>query len=264
MEQLSPEAKELLTCLDKKEKLVAMIAPSFPIAFEYPQIVGQLKRLGFAHVFEVSRGAAETNCQVLDSMKKNSKARIIASPCPTIVRLIRQKYPHLVQFLSKADSPMSATAKLILAKYPDYKVVFIGPCPAKKLEAREDRKDLNILAITYIELQQIFKTKGIEPDKNDVLAGFDLIGSQTRLYPISGGLSQSSGLVDKLTDEELDVISGLKNVNQSLDSFSKNRLKFLDILFCDGGCINGPGIKSDLNSEERRKKIINHWAKIVK
>jgi len=264
MEQLSPEVKELLNCLDKKEKLAAMIAPSFPICFEYPQIVGALKKMGFSYVFEVSRGAAETNCQVLDSMEKNAKGRIIASPCPTIVRLIRQKYPHLIQFLSKADSPMSATAKLILEKYPDYRPVFIGPCPAKKLEAREDRKELNILVITYMELEQIFKMKKINQNKQDVLSGFDIIGSETRLYPISGGLSQSSGLNDKLTDEELDVVSGLQNVNQSLNDFSRNRLKLLDILFCDGGCINGPGIKSDLNLEARRKKIINHWAKIVK
>lgn len=264
MGNFSQEYKELLNLLDKKEKMVAMLAPSFPIVFEYPQIVDNLKKLGFSHVFEVSRGAIETNCQVLDKLVQGDKKRLIAGPCPTVVRLIRSKYPHLIPFIAEADSPMIASAKLVLQKFPNHRPVFIGPCLTKKLEASEDHPDLNILVLTYFDLQQIFDFKKVKIKKVNVLEGFDFIGSKTRLYPISGGLSQSSDLNQSLTDEELDVVSGPVNCQKALEDFPKNRLKLLDILFCDGGCINGPGIKSELSLEERRIRVIQHWAKIIK
>ena len=118
--------------------------------------------------------------------------------------------------------------------------------------------------MTYKEIKEIFTLKKIKSHPDDVLFGFDLVGSKTRLYPISGGLSQSSNLNYNLSDEELDVVSGLKNVEQSLKDFPKNRLKLLDILFCEGGCISGLGIETDLSLDKRRAKIIAHWVKISK
>src|SRR3989344_3261970 len=161
MENLSPEAQELIDLLDKKparnashsdaggEKMVAMLAPSFPVVFDYPQIVGMLKRLGFKYVAEVARGAEETNKQLLALLKLHPDGRYITSPCPTIVRLVRNKYPELIPYLAKIDSPMSALAKIIAKKYPDCKKVFIGPCFSKKSEAEEDRKELDILVLAY-------------------------------------------------------------------------------------------------------------------
>jgi iron only hydrogenase large subunit-like protein len=260
----APEVQEFLDLLAKKEKMVAMLAPSFPIVFEYPQIVGQLKRLGFVHVIEVSRGAAETNCQLLDFRKKNRQKRLIASPCPALVRLIRKKYPHLVQFLSPTDSPMVASAKIVLEKFPGCRPVFIGPCPVKRLEAKEDHPELKIIVLTYKEIKEILSMEKIKSHPDDILSGFDLIGSKTRLYSISGGLSQSSNLNYHLSDEELDVVSGLKNAEKSLNDFPKNRLKLLDILFCEGGCISGLGIETDIPLDKRRAKIIAHWVKIAK
>jgi len=264
MDNSTSEVKEFLSLLEKKEKMVAMLAPSFPIVFEYPQIVGQLKRLGIVHVIEVSRGAAKTNCQLLDFRKKNRQKRLIASPCPVVVRMVRKKYPHLVQFLSPIDSPIVASAKIVKEKYPHHRPVFIGPCPVKKLEAKEDHPELKIIVLTYKEIKEILLLKKIKNHPDDVLSGFDLVGSKTRLYPISGGLSQSSNLNYHLSDEELDVVSGIKNVEQALDKFPTNRLKFLDILFCEGGCINGLGIDSELSLDRRRAKIIAHWVKIAK
>lgn len=264
MNDLTPEVKTLLQSLEKKEKLVAMLAPSFPIVFSYPKIVGKLKRLGFARVVEVAVGAAETNRQLLESLGKSPDSRCITSPCPTIVRLVRTKYPHLVRHLADIDSPMSASAKLVVKKYPGFRPVFIGPCPAKKLEAREDRAALDILVLTYTEIEQIFKIRKIKDNASDSLANIDWVGPQTRLYPISGGLTQSAGLIGMLTDEELDVVSGLENVVEALDKFPTDRLKVLDILFCDGGCISGPGINTSLSLEQRRAKIIAHWVTAIK
>lgn len=260
MENITPEIKELLEFLDKKTKMVAMLAPSFPVDFNYPEIIGQLKRLGFKYVAEVARGAIETNRQLLALLKLHPDKKYIANPCPTIVRLIRNKYPKLIPFLTPIDSPMSAIARIVSKKYPDCKKVFIGPCIAKKLEAKEDRPEMNILVLTYKELKKIFQIKKITPRKKDKLGVFDITEKQTRLYSVSGGLAQSSCLTKNLTDPEYDVISGPQLAEKAIQEFPVDpHMKVLDILSCEGGCINGPGIVSKDSLDRRRQKIITHW-----
>lgn len=260
MISFSSEANELLELIGGRKKIVAMLAPSFPVVFKYPEIIGMLRRLGFEKVVEVSRGAEETNRQLLALTKLHPDRRYITNPCPTIVRLIRNRYPHLVQYLSPIDSPMSATGKLVAKKYPGLKKVFIGPCLLKKMEAKEDCPKLKILALTYKDLQGILKQKGIEPKITDKFSNFDIVARDTRLYPISGGLSQSSGVINKFTDPEYDVISGQALAVKVLDAFSNNiDIKVLDILNCEGGCIAGPGIVSSEPIDKRRQKIINYW-----
>ncbi len=258
---LTPETEKLLEFIDKKEKLVAMLAPSFLVDFPYPEIIGMLKRLGFKYIVEVSAGAQKTNKQLLALLKIRPYNRYITSPCPVIVRLIRRKYPHLLSFLAPTDSPMSATAKIVAKKYPSCKKVFIGPCFAKKLEAKEDRANLEILVLTYKEIDRIFKMKNITPKKSDKSFKFDIIGKETRLYPISGGLAQSSGIIRTFTDTEYDVISGPKLVEKVLQEFLyKPELRVLDVLFCEGGCINGPAVITKDSLDKRREKIIGFWA----
>lgn len=260
MQNITPETKELISLVDKKSKMVAMLAPSFPIDFSFPEIVSMLKKLGFKYVVEVAAGAIKTNQQLHVLRKLHLRKRYITSPCPSIVRLVKNKYPHLVSFLTPIDSPIIATAKIVAKKYPNYKRVFIGPCPIKKIEAREDHPELEILVLTYKEIVEVFKIKNISFKKNDKLSSFDIVGSETRLYPISGGLAQSSSLIKKLTDPEYDVISGPKLVEKTLQEFSsKPELKLLDILFCDGGCINGAGVITKDSLNKRRQKIITYW-----
>ena len=258
--KLTKEIEKLLELLEKKEKLVAMLAPSFVVDFSYPEIVGMLKRLGFKYVVEVARGAKETNRQLLALMKLYPEKRFITSPCPSIVRLIRNKYPELLPFLAKIDSPMSATARIVLKEYPDCKRVFIGPCFAKKFEAKEDWPELEILVLTYREIQTIFEIKGIFPIEEDKKERFDIAYQETRLYPISGGLAQSSGIIKSLTDPQYDVVSGPKLAEEFLRKFPyQPDLRVLDILYCEGGCINGPGVITKESLDRRRQKVINHW-----
>ncbi len=260
MPGFSEGATELLNSINKKEKMTAMLAPSFPVVFKYPEIVGMLRRIGFKYVVEVARGAEETNKQLLALMKLHPDKKYITNPCPNIVRLVKAKYQYLAQYLAPIDSPMAATAKIVEKKYPKTKKVFIGPCLMKKMEAKEDCPELEILAITYKELQDIFNEKNIAPKWADKLTSFDISAKKTRLYPVSGGLSQSSGIVEKFTDPQYDVISGPARANKSLQEFIANYdMKILDILNCDGGCINGPGIVSSDSLDRRRQKIINYW-----
>ena len=251
------DVEQLIQLLKEKKHLVVMLAPSFPIMYDYPDIVKRLKQMGFHEVLEVSVGAETTNAQMLMELNKDKKKRFITSPCASAVRLIRKKYPQLEKYLAyNVDSPMVATAKIAHHKWPDAKVVFIGPCIVKKLEVSEDHPDLDILVLTYKELNEVMNA--IHPDTTKLVENlFDLENSNTRLYPISGGLAQSSGVKEILSEDEVQVISGWKNCAEALDNFEKNTsVRLLDILFCDGGCINGPGIESTLTVEERRNKVI--------
>lgn len=256
------EVETLEQLLSQNTPLTAMLAPSFPIVFDFPDIVGQLRRLGFLHVVEVATGAKVTNETLIAAFKANATARFITSPCPSIVRTIREKYPSLLSCLAlQIDSPMVATAKISSQLYPNSRTVFIGPCIAKKFESSEDHPDLNILVLTYKELQQLFSAQHISPQPEDKEADFDFRQPQTRLYPISGGLAQSSQIKDLLADDQIEVVSGWQNCIQALERFAaSDQIKLLDILFCEGGCINGPGIESTLSLDDRRKKITTYWA----
>ncbi len=106
----------------------------------------------------------------------------------------------------------------------------------------------------------MFKLKNISPKKSDKSSSFNIIGPKTRLYPISGGLAQSSNLTKKLTDPEYDVISGPKLAEKTIQEFpNKPELKVLDILYCEGGCINGTGVITKDSLDRRRQKIITYW-----
>jgi iron only hydrogenase large subunit-like protein len=257
---VSPELNQLLELISaKKEKLTAMLAPSFAIDFNYPEILGKLKRAGFSYTVEVARGALDTNKQVVEELTKDKSKRIITSPCPSCVRYIKAERPELVPYLSKADSPMTTTAKLVLQIFPGTRPVFIGPCLTKKLEAKE-YPELKTIVITYKELKQLFETLQIKDSTEDLACIFDLLGPHTRLYPISGGLCQSAGIAELLTQEEYRMVSGIQNLKPALDEFVQDKsIRLLDILFCDGGCVNGPGIISSEPLDSRRFKVVKLW-----
>ena len=250
---------QLLKLIKNKEKMVAMLAPSFLIDFSYPEIIGMLKRLGFEYVVEVSAGAIKTNQQLKALLKLYPHKKYISNACPGVVQLIKNKYPELVHFLTPIDTPMIATAKIVRDKYPNHKKVFIGPCVMKKIEAQEN-SELDILVLTYKEIADVFKVKKIVAEKQDNSHSFDITGRKTRLYPISGGLAQSSGLIQNLTDPECDVVSGKDLVEKLIREFPNNpEIKVLDALLCEGGCISGVGIISKDSLDKRRQKVIGHW-----
>lgn len=257
------ESTILIDLLEKKEKLVAMIAPSFPIVFPYPTIITMLRKLGFSYIVEVAIGAKKTNEELVKLLKEDPHARYITSPCPTIVRMIKKQMPQYAKYFPpNVDSPMAATAKIVREKYPGYRPVFIGPCVMKKYEANEDIPELEILVLTYKELSDVFSHFKISGNSN-ANDHFDLSEpGMTKLYPLDGGLSHSSGLVNQLSKEEICVISGKEHIITSLETFDANKyIRLLDILYCPGGCIGGPGIESALTIDQRKHQILEYTTK---
>jgi iron only hydrogenase large subunit-like protein len=256
------DADLLIDKLTKNEKLVAMLAPSFPIVFSYPSIITKLKKAGFAYTADVSKGAEITNTQLSKLLADHPDNRYITSPCPTLVRLIRRQLPQYEKYLTHGvDSPMIATAKLVRERYPGYQPVFIGPCFVKKFEAKEDAPELNILVLTYTELEQVFTHFKIPDTLVNPHDHFDIASKGlTKLFSFDGGLTTSSGVQTVLGTTSVKNVSGPKNNMVALKDFDKDKtIRLLDILNCDGGCIMGPGIQSPLTVDERKNAILSYF-----
>ena len=238
--------EELKIALNKGEKIVAMIAPSFVCEFSYPEIISQLKFIGFDKVVEVTFGAKMIN-RLYHEKLKNSKGLLISSVCPGIVETIKLKYPRYAKNLAQIDSPMTAMAKICQKTYQRYKIAFISPCNFKKIEAQNSQVDY---VINYIELKTIIpKCKG--------KSSFDkFYNDYTKIYPVSGGLSKTAHLKCVLKNNETEIIDGIKEVEEFLKK-SKKGIKFLDVTYCNGGCIGGPCVLTG-SLKERKKKVLKY------
>ncbi len=221
-----------------KEKLVAMLAPSFAGEFEYPRIIHQLRELGFNKCVELTFGAKVVNKEYhkLIGAPKNKKQLLIASVCPGIVEFVKQKYPRYRKNLMPVDSPMIAMAKICKKIYPKHKTVFISPCNYKKIEAEESK--YVDYTIDNLQLKKIFEKYKIKGNNREIK--FDkFYNDYTKIYPLAGGLSKTAHLKGILQPGEEIKIDGILEVEKFLKNPDK-KVRFMDVTFCRGGCIGGP------------------------
>ncbi len=237
-------------------KYVAMLAPSFVVDFSYPKIIPQLKELGFEKVVELTFGAKMINREYSRKLK-SSKEVLISSVCPGIVEFIKHKFSGFQNNLVLVDSPMIATAKICKKVFPKHKIVFISPCGFKKIEA--EKSGLINFVLTFKELKDILRRFKIKEFNQEFQ--FDrFYNDYTKIYPVSGGLSKTVHLKNLVFKKEVLVLDGVSKVERFLKNPNKN-IKFLDVTFCEGGCIGGPCIQSKLPLFFKRLKVINYLRK---
>jgi iron only hydrogenase large subunit-like protein len=258
MDHLS-ETKRLL---NSSEKTVCLLAPSFVSEYEYPQVIYRLRALGFDEVVELTFGAKMTNLTYYSILKEEIDRTWIASPCPTIVNVVKTKYPHLLRNLVPVHSPMGCMSLICKKYYPNHKQVFVGPCVTKKIEAEEIGGISS--AITYKELDQLFEEYEI-PQKiteERYMKTFDkFYNDYTKIYPLSGGLSSTLHHEHILKKKDIYVGEGMKTITKIFDNFKDGwykDYKFLDILTCEGGCIGGPGMAGHYPLRKRKKRVIKY------
>jgi len=251
---------------EEGQKYLCMLAPSFAAEFEYPDIVYRLRQLGFDEVVELTFGAKMVNIAyyelLKESLEKGEKKTWIASPCPTLVNMIKVKFPQLIPNLVPVLSPMGAMALICRKYYPDYKRVFVGPCITKKMEAQE----LGTIdeSLTFKELNELFIQKNIPEKVTDskYCVTFEkFYNDYTKIYPISGGLSSTLHYKNILKEKDILVTDGVENIVKVLSGFKDGmykEYKFLDILTCAGGCIGGPGMIGERSIKDRTKKILEY------
>lgn len=262
----TPNVLEFLT----HHRTVAMLAPSFPAAFDNmspEQVIGAVRACGFDKVVEVAFGADVINKAYFKLVNNKEEIDdevnkpIIASSCPALSNYIEKYVPELIPNLAPIVSPMVAMGRVVHKLYSDdVKVVFIGPCSAKKVEQNDpDVADAVDEVLTFAELQALWRIKKIDfshVDPSDFDPPKAYLG---RVYPISGGLLRSAGLPTDVMDSDMIVTEGKGRVLNLLDSLKHQEVdaKMVDILFCEG-CINGPYMNQDVNEFKRKEKVVHY------
>jgi two-component system NtrC family sensor kinase len=243
------------------DKVVAIVAPSFAAEFtDMPvgTLVAMIRALGFDSVHEISLGADLVAHAYRKLLEENPEERYITSPCPAAVSYVRKYHPRLVPFLAPIVSPMVAMARVLRRDLgPDIKVVFMGPCVAKK-RASVDATHVEVDAVlTFAELRDMFERRGIMPEH---FAGDDHFdppyGGLGAVFPIAGGLLQTAGLTEDLLTGELIVAEGRGEFIEAITEFdlAQADTRLLDVLSC-AGCFAGPGMTSDETMLQRRSRV---------
>lgn len=229
-------------------RTVISIAPSYLGVFPYErpgQVVDALLKLGFSEVRETAEGAALVTAEYRKLLKAGEMENIITTCCPSVNDLIEKYYPSLAPMMAPVVSPMIAHGRMIKSMYgEDVKVVFLGPCIAKKQEAiGDERVEGAINAIlTFEEVLQWLSAEKIDICRCEEKPMSNPSPAVNQLYPISGGVTKAV-LAGELCETYHKVaVDGLKHCMQLFESMEKGELKgcFIEANVCEGGCVKGP------------------------
>ena len=231
------------------EKVIAIAAPSIASQFLYAslgQVITGIKELGFSEVLEVAVGAEMVAYK--EGLELKEKGFLTSSCCPAFVRYIETKHPKMVEHISHNLSPMAELAKHVKKNKPNCKIVFIGPCIAKKAEVKKDTvKQYVDYAITFEELQALFDSRGIDL-KTLKWTDWNQASYYGRIFATTGGVAAAVGqMLKELKMEDFDynpvVCDGIDKCKVALLKASKGVLpnNFIEGMACVGGCIGGSG-----------------------
>lgn len=254
--------EEARALLGSGRPVAASLAPSFPALWrdDSAKLPDALRRLGFAHVCETAEGAKLVTEASLQARPGGS----VCTACPAVVRYVEKYRPEYLDRLIPIASPMVAHARLIKKRWPDCAVVFIGPCAAKKAEARrpENRGAVDVV-LTFAEAAQWLAAEGVEL-KDCGEAGFDPIApvGRARLFPVEGGMLKTGDVQCDGTSPEIMHLSGAEAV-MGLFSGDPSGWSYsvVEPLFCEGGCVNGPGMDRTRGIFERRLDVLRYAEK---
>lgn len=233
--------------VDQEDAVFVSLAPSW--MGEYPglkpeQMAAALKALGFTGVSETALGAQTVSAAVAEMLNENGL--YISSACPSTVRLITKYLPEHADEITAVHSPVMAHCKLLRQHYgEDIRVVFIGPCIAKKTEADEHR-DLLEIALSFEELNDWFDQMKIDPYEMTAETEDHFVpmsAEEGSLYPVEGGMITTIQALGASDAVRYVTVSGIENIFKTLEGLDGSSLQhpvFVEALGCEGGCIGGP------------------------
>lgn len=236
--EIADSTERVKVMLQDASPVIASIAPSFAANYGGVGIAGMrdaLKALGFYDAEETAIGAAIVKTEYERILDEGSNDILISSCCHSVNLLIQKHFPSVLPFLADIMSPMQAHSLDIKRRIPNAKVVFIGPCVAKKDEA-DKYSDIVDAVLTFEELSRMFKENGIVLEKKpDVTEK-----SKTRLFPTAGGILKSMSLDN--SNYTYIAIDGTENCIAALKDIEEGRLHkcFIEMSACSGSCIGGP------------------------
>src|SRR5574340_1103449 len=262
--QALPMTAEMIAAGDR---VVACLAPSFPVAFPGlapPKLTTALRRLGFTSVMEVAVGAELVGRAYRKLVESHTDGKpLITSPCPALVGFVERYLPELLPLLAPIVSPMIALGRLIKQRLdPGAKVVFIGPCVAKKAEARDPMVEGAVdAALTFKELRDWLADASIDLAS---LPEGEFDGPRPdvgRIFPVSGGLLRTATLSSDILSNDIVVTEGVDRTTELLRELGRDGIdaRFFDLLFCEG-CIKGPFAADHTNAVALKQAVARYTA----
>lgn len=284
--QVCPQsAKTLISDLDLVKgfigqgiKTVISLAPSYMGLLNYKsigQVNGALLKLGFSDVRETAEGAAFVTAEYTRLLKEGKMENIITTCCPSVNDLIEIYYPQMIPYLAPVVSPMIAHGKMLKEELGyDVKVVFLGPCIAKKKEAGDARHDGYIDAVlNFNDMKKWLSEEGITIEDCEDVPFSNQNPRVNRLYPVTNGVVNSVLTTEKDRDRYRKFyVHGSRNCMDLCESMLRGGMKdcFIEMNMCSGGCINGPTVEEEgisrfkvkLDMEEAVEKEAVPWEEV--
>jgi iron only hydrogenase large subunit-like protein/uncharacterized Fe-S cluster-containing protein len=244
--------------------VAASIAPSFAAVFSDWQVnsfASALRKLGFTYIAETAVGAYYISQKSGEIVEANPDKNHFSTACPVFVRYVELYQPKAIENLVPVVSPMIAHAKIIKEKLgTNVKVIFIGPCIAKKGEIqRTEYNGIVDCVLTFTELKQWFEQEKIDLNNCEQSLFDDVVPGRARYFPLSGGEIRTHEKSTDMLEPKIVGISGFEDINEALANWTADgQGVFIEPLFCPSGCINGPATDCADNLFERRKRIISY------
>ena len=242
----------------KDDKVIVSLAPSFVSYYENSDIdcmSETLKKLGFYDVEETAIGATIVK-EAYDRLLNEGRDVLISSCCHSVNTLIMKHYPECKQYLADVLSPMCAHGLNIKKRHEDAKVVFIGPCIAKKDEG--DQSPYVDAVLTYEELDQWLNEENISLLTTENKKKQER--SKARLFPTGGGIIRTMECSSK--KHSYIVVDGMNEVIATLEDLKEGKIHncFIEMSACKGSCVCGPVARNRNNSLAMNSMLINEYA----
>ncbi len=267
---------QVIRAIQTGERVYAAVAPAFVGQFGPKVTPGRLraamKALGFADVFEVAIGADLCATQeAIDFVTEvpDKLPFMATSCCPAWSMMAKKLFPEHKQCISMALTPMTLTARLIKSEHKNAKVVFIGPCAAKKLEAmRSDiRSDVDFV-LTFEEMAGIFDAKHVDIETiEEDQDGVNDASTDGRNFAVAGGVAKSvvNIIHERYPDREINVANaeGLRECRKLLTMATKGKYQgyLLEGMACPGGCVAGAGTMQPIKKSQAAVNLYASQAK---
>jgi iron only hydrogenase large subunit-like protein/uncharacterized Fe-S cluster-containing protein len=247
--------------INTTSKVAVSLAPSFPSAFKTDKplkIVKALKLLGFDIIEETGIGAEEVSKAYIEALKNWSQPNAITTCCPAANYFIEMYYPKEIDSMLSVVSPMIAHGRIIKERYGnETKVVFIGPCLAKKAEGKEITGSIDGV-LTFHDLSMWLENSSIDFESLTELNFDQPTNIHGKKYPM--GAIASCG---KNTRFNYIKVQGINQCRDMMEDLSKNKFDnlLIELNVCDGSCINGPDYPKNISYFEKLSRMNNYISK---
>ena len=242
-------ARQLLA---RKESVFVSLAPSFVTEFpgvKPAQLIDALKKLGFASVSETALGAQQVSAQAAALLQNSPERVLVSSACPTVVAYLQKHRTGGATLLTGLLSPLLTHCKMLRQTFgTNIGIVFIGPCIAKKIEAAQHPELLDVV-LTFEDLRRWLKQEKIVPENLAAVVEDHFVpenSAEGAWYPVDGGMIAGMKSTCAVNDCSLMAFSGIGAIKKALDGIEEMKPDsglFLELLACEGGCVNGPKVQ---------------------